>query len=116
MKKKKCIVIEDYQSAYPDSFTVNKGEILKIKKKESDWNGWIWCVKDTGEGRWIPMDYLDIHENKAKIIKDYNAIELTVATGQILVIEKESYGWVWVNDENNNSGWIPLKNVKLLNE
>lgn len=41
MKKKKCIVIEDYQSAYPDSFTVNKGEILKIKKKESDWNGWI---------------------------------------------------------------------------
>jgi len=41
MKKKVCKVVEDYKSAYPDPFIVNKGEILRIENKECEWSGWI---------------------------------------------------------------------------
>ncbi|MFX1587945.1 MAG: SH3 domain-containing protein [Promethearchaeota archaeon] len=116
MKKKVCQVIEDYHSAYPDPFIVNKGEILRIENKECEWPGWIWCVKNDGEGRWVPINHIELEETQAKFIKDYNSLELSVSTGQILTIEKESYGWIWVIDENNKTGWIPLKNVKILNK
>jgi len=59
---------------------------------------------------------MELQETQAKFIQDYNSIELTVSAGQILTIEKESYGWIWVIDENNKTGWIPIKNVKILNE
>jgi len=114
MKGKKCRVIEDYESPYTDPLIVTKGEILTIGEKESEWSGWIWCTNKFGESRWVPEKYLEIHGNTCKILQDYNATELTITVGEELIIEKEEAEWFWVINQRGKSGWVPIKNVKII--
>ncbi|MFX0000943.1 MAG: SH3 domain-containing protein [Candidatus Hodarchaeota archaeon] len=114
MKEKKCIVIEDYESPYTEPLIMNKGEILTIEEKESEWSGWIWCTNKFGESRWVPEKYLEIHGNMCEILQDYNATELSVTIGEELIIEKEEAEWYWVTNQQGKPGWVPIKNVKII--
>ena len=114
MRKQICKVIKNYQSPYPDDVFFNKDEIVRITEKESEWSGWIWCIKKDGKARWVPKDYIEIQDDDAKFIQDYNSKELNVFKGQFLTIAKGSHEWIWVIDENKNDGWIPLKNVRII--
>ena len=114
MKGKKCRVIEKYESPYTDPLLITKGEILTISEKESEWSGWIWCTNKDGESRWVPEKYLEIHGNIGKANQDYNATELTITVGEELIIEKEEAEWFWVINQRGKSGWVPIKNVKII--
>jgi len=114
MKGKKCRVIEEYKSPYTDPLIFNKGEILSIGEKESEWSGWIWCTNKIGESRWVPENYLEIKGNKAKITRDYNATELSVNVGEELIIQEEEAEWYWVTNQQGKIGWVPIKNIKLI--
>ncbi len=114
MKKKKCIVIEDYKSPYTDPLIITKGEILTIGEKESEWAGWIWCTNKKEESRWVPEKYLDIKGKIGKVKKYYDATELTVKSGEELIIKDEEAEWYWVMNQKGKSGWVPIKNVKLI--
>ncbi len=111
---KKCRAIEDYNSPYTDPLIINKGKILTIVEKESEWKGWICCINKMGESRWVPENYLEIKGNKAKITRDYNATELSVNVGEELAIEEEEAEWYWVTNQKGKSGWVPIKNVKII--
>jgi uncharacterized protein YgiM (DUF1202 family) len=114
MEKTICLVIEDYESPYTEPLIITKGEILTIGKKESEWSGWIWCTNKFGKSRWVPESYLEIQETTGKAKQDYNATELTVRVGEELIIEKEEAEWYWVTNQRNRSGWVPIKNVKII--
>ena len=114
MEKKRCRVIEEYKSPYTDPLIMNKGEILSIEEKETEWAGWIWCTNKMGESRWVPENYLEIDGNKAKINRDYNATELYVNVGEELIIQEEEAEWYWVINQQGKNGWVPIKNVKLI--
>jgi len=114
MKGKKCRVIENYDSPYTEPLLMVKGEILTIGEKESEWSGWIWCTNNIGESRWVPENYLEINENQAKITRDYNATELAVSIGEKLIIHEEEAEWYWVTNQKGKSGWVPIKNVKIM--
>ncbi|MCK4381341.1 MAG: hypothetical protein KAW51_09415 [Candidatus Lokiarchaeota archaeon] len=116
MKDKKCRVIEKYESPYIDPLLIAKGEILTIGEKESEWSGWIWCTNKDGESRWVPENYLEIHGNSGKAKHDYNSTELSVKVGEELIIEKEEAEWYWGTNQAGKSGWVPIKNVQIINK
>ena len=114
MKNKKCIIIEEYNSPYAEPCIFEKGEIVLVGEKDSEWSGWIWCTKDSGESRWVPENYLEIHGDNGKILRKYNSKELAVNVGEEFIILEEEAEWFWVENETGKSGWVPIKNVNLI--
>jgi uncharacterized protein YgiM (DUF1202 family) len=114
MKGKKCLVIKNYSSPYTDPWVITKGEILSIGQKESEWSGWIWCTNNDGKSRWVPENYLEIQGNTGKPNRDYNATELNINVGDELIIEEEEAEWYWVTNQQGKSGWVPIKNVRII--
>ncbi|MFW9941846.1 MAG: SH3 domain-containing protein [Candidatus Thorarchaeota archaeon] len=114
MRGKYCKVSVEYKSPYTDSIEFRKGERVQIGKKDSEWSGWIWCMNKDGKERWVPNNYIDIQGNSGKMLQNYEATELEVSIGENLKIEKEESGWIWVVNDEGKKGWIPLKNVQLL--
>lgn len=114
MKGKKCKAIEEYNSPYTEPCIFEKGEIVSVGEKDSEWSGWIWCTKDSGESRWVPENYLEIDGNNGKILQNYNSKELAVKVGEVFLIQREEAEWFWVENEIGKSGWVPIKNLKLI--
>jgi hypothetical protein len=116
MKIKYCRVITEYKTPFPDPLKLQKNETVETKKKESEWKGWIWCITKIGKEGWIPENYLEIQGKIAKLLQDYDATELTVDVGDILVIEKEESGWFWVSNKEKMRGWVPKENVEVMDD
>ena len=116
MKGKKCRVIEDYISPYTEPWIMAKGEILTVGEKDTEWTGWIWCTNKEGESRWVPENYLEIDGNSGKAKQDYNSTELSVKVGEELIFEKEEAEWYWCTNQAGKSGWVPIKNVQIINK
>jgi hypothetical protein len=114
MKSKRCKIIEDYYSPYTDPVSFRKGEKVSIGEKYTEWPGWIWCTKDSGETRWVPKNYLEIHGKKGKLLRDYNSKELAVKVGEEFYVQEEEADWFWLENESGKNGWVPIKNVKLI--
>ncbi|MFX1346324.1 MAG: SH3 domain-containing protein [Promethearchaeota archaeon] len=114
MKKKYCKVIADYKTPFPDPLKLQKYDVVRTEEKESEWPGWVWCISKEGKEGWIPNNYLDIQGNIAKLNQNYDATELTVTLGEELIIENQESGWVWVSNKEGKRGWVPLKNIQLL--
>jgi len=112
--ERKCRVIEDYNSPYTEPLIFKKGEMVAIEEKESEWSGWIWCTNKLGKSRWVPENYLEIHGNKGIIEQDYNAVELNVKIGEEYIIKEEEAEWYWVINKEGKSGWVPIKNVQVI--
>jgi len=73
----------------------------------------VWCTNREGEGRWVPESYLDRTGDIATARCDYSAVELTVTTGEELVLEKEAGDWYWATNQAGYSGWVPAEHVKI---
>jgi len=110
----RCKVIKNYTSAFPEPLILKKGENLRVENKKSEWSGWIWSITEKGDKGWVPENHVKIHGNIVEIIKDYNATEITAVKGQIFQVEKEESEWVWVSSENGEFGWIPQKNIEII--
>jgi len=117
MSKKKGVVIKDYKVSTSDPIRVKEGETMEVEFRETKWEGWVWCRNEGKEG-WIPINYLQIDENKfgAIALRDYDATELNVKKGEKFTIEFEESGWVWISNKAEKTGWIPLENVKIIKE
>jgi hypothetical protein len=116
MKGKKCRVIKEYNSPYTEPLIFNKKEIVAVGERDSEWAGWIWCTKESGESRWVPENYINIHGKTGKFLRDYNSKELAVSVGELYFIEEEEAEWFWVDDESGKKGWVPIRNVQIIEE
>ncbi|MFX1479001.1 MAG: SH3 domain-containing protein [Promethearchaeota archaeon] len=114
MKITYCRVITEYRTHFLDPLKLRKNEMVQTEKKESEWQGWIWCITKNGKEGWVPKNYLEIQGKSARLLLDYDATELNVDVGEKLEIEKEESGWIWVTNEKNKQGWIPLENVEVV--
>jgi SH3 domain len=46
--------------------------------------------------------------------QSYEAREVTVMEGEIVRIEKVESGWARVTNMTDETGWVPLKNLKIV--
>ncbi len=108
-------VVKSHTRSYDDPLRVRKGAVVKISKRDL-WNDrypWLWGTADDGKEGWIPESWVEVEGEKATLLRDYNAVELTVTLGENLTIIDESSGWYWVQNVRREFGWVPVECVAL---
>jgi hypothetical protein len=95
-----------------------KGEIVQGERRETEYEGWLWCQNSDGVNAWVPETYLEKTQDSGqfRFLKDYNSRELRVNEGQEVLMLYEDSGWAWVRNTLGEEGWIPLENVKDLKD
>jgi len=112
----KYIVTRSRNSDYPNPIKLLKGNTVTTKGNSDDtsWGNWIKCELN-GISGWVPIQVLEtLKDDKAIVLKDYDATELDITENEIVIAEIELNGWVWAKKEVPSSmyGWIPLENIK----
>jgi hypothetical protein len=102
-----AVVIKSYTRAYPDPLVVRAGDLLSVERRDTEWDGWLWCVRSDGNAGWVPEAYLDLSGPSGRMRRDYDARELTVTEGERVMVEFEQSGWFWCANSSGESGWIP---------
>jgi hypothetical protein len=102
-------VIKEHQSSCPSPLVAQKGERLRFERRESEWEGWLWCTSASAKSGWVPESWLHLEDATAVLHRDYNAVELTVAPGEILTSTLLESDWAWATTENGERGWVPLE-------
>ncbi len=110
-----ALVVAIYETQYPDPLTMNVGDELKIvKSRDDEWPGWVFCESKGGRQGWVPENSIKIDGDAAVAQKTYVAREVTVMEGEIVRIENVESGWAWVTNMTDQTGWVPLKNLKIV--
>jgi hypothetical protein len=74
----------------------------------------VFCESQTGKRGWVPENIVKIDGISAIAEQSYEAREVTVMEGEIVRIERVESGWDWVTNMTNETGWVPLKNLKIV--
>jgi hypothetical protein len=110
----KLIVVIEHRSKYPNPIHFKTGESLKIGKKDSEYEGWIWVTVEDGNQGWAPLQYLQIEGGNKAIAKlAYSAKELDTHLGEELLLHHEINDWGWVEKSDGSCGWVPIKTTQL---
>ena len=106
---------EKYDIVYKNPIKLLQGDQVRVLKFESspEWKGWVYCSDRRGVEGWVSETYLQIENQTALVRKNYDATEIALIKNQTVEILTEEFGWAWVRDENNQEGWVPLKNLLL---
>jgi hypothetical protein len=104
-------VISDYQSPFPTPLRVGKGQELAIGSRESEWPGWIWCTAPDGQSGWVPESYVARRGDRARVLRGYDASELSVRAGEEVAAGIEESGWIWCTNQEGQVGWVPAKHL-----
>jgi uncharacterized protein YgiM (DUF1202 family) len=107
-------VVKEHTSDNLIPLIVKLGEVLEGEKRETEWEGWLWCKNSVGVFGWIPEAYLKAlpEERMYVATRDYNAKELPVDIGQEVMILEEESSWAWVKTARGDEGWVPLENLE----
>ena len=113
----KVVVTKSYEQPYENPLAVVAGAQLtpnfeELTKKE----GWVWCTARDGRSGWTPRSWLTQSDGKWYANREFNAIELTVDPGEILKVDYEESGFVWVEKQDGKVGWVPCEHVSVLKE
>ncbi|TPW32496.1 hypothetical protein FJU08_05765 [Martelella alba] len=102
------IATKSYQRFYDDPIVLKAGEAaLPIGGKETDIEGWLWCRGDDGREGWVPESWLRQDGSRRIAIRDYNAIELSVASGDRLALIFSEGGYLFCRSREGETGWLP---------
>lgn len=108
------IVTKQHRSKFPNPIKLSKDEVVQVGKRDDEWEGWIWCTSKTGIEGWVPEKYLQISDEKAVVLKEYDATELDVEVDDSLTVYLEESGWYWCQKENGEKGWVPVESVRII--
>lgn len=112
---KRYRVIGAYRSPYPRPIVFQKGEKVTIGREfteDPDWKDWVWCEGEHGNQAWVPKQYLKIEAGGGVMSTDYNALELSVTTGETLAVYEIVNGFAMAEKQSGERGWVPLKNLQ----
>lgn len=94
---------------------VKGDKVVFIEKSQNidGWGGWIKCRTDIYEG-WVPHQI--INESFVST-EDYDATELELEIGEVIIKLEELNGWILgIKEENHLKGWAPLNCLAKLDE
>jgi hypothetical protein len=111
-------VTKNHKSESPVPMIAAKGEIVQGERRETEYEGWLWCQNSAGVNAWVPETYLEKTSDSGQFqfLKDYNSRELTIDEGQEVIVLEEDSGWIWIRTTLGEEGWIPLENVQDLKD
>ena len=102
-----AVVVRAHAAPYADPISVRAGEAVQpdpARSAETDILGWLWCrAADRREG-WVPEAWLDAD---SRLLRDFDAIELSVEPGERVAIELAESGFVLCRKPDGGRGWLP---------
>ena len=108
-----ALVVAGFDPKYPDQMTIDAGQELTVMKND-EWPGWLLCQNSSGKQGWVPEKIIKITAGKAVAQEPHDTREISMQEGEIVRIEKIETGRAWVTDMTNETGWVPLKNLKIV--
>ncbi|MCL2245879.1 MAG: hypothetical protein FWC10_02060 [Lentimicrobiaceae bacterium] len=113
------VVIEEYETKYPNPITLIIGEKVIIGKaheatENENWENWVYCTKtDHSNAGWVPKQI--INYETGLILRNYSANELTVEKGVLVERIEELNGWLLSKNKSTGEiGWLPIENIMPL--
>jgi SH3-like domain-containing protein len=101
------LIIKPHVRSYEESLSASNGVTLVITPKESEWPGWLWCTTPDGRSGWVPQAFVKQEDNRAILLRDYDAVELTVSPGEMITVLERVAGWAWCRNAKGELGWVP---------
>ena len=108
-----ALVVAGFDAKYPDQMMIDEGQELTVMKND-EWPGWLLCQNSSGKQGWVPEKIVKITTGKAVAQESHDTREISMQEGEIVRIEKIETGRAWVTDMTNETGWVPLKNLKIV--
>jgi hypothetical protein len=106
------IITKPHKASYPEALIAAKGSRLSFERKPTEWAGWLWCIDSAGKSGWVPESWVNIDGDHCTLIRDYSTAELTINIGDIVNGDVIESGWVWVQNQKGDFGWVPLNCVE----
>jgi hypothetical protein len=91
---------------------VSRGERLRCERRETQWEGWLWCAAPDGRAGWVPEPWVELAGEAGVMTRDYDAAELTVAPGDVLEGVLTASSWLLAVTTSGQQGWVPLECVE----
>lgn len=104
-------VIEPYESPFSDPLEVDAGTKLQFERRETEWEGWLWCTAPSGKTCWAPESWLTLEEGACTLKRDYSARELSAEVGELITADFIESDWVYGSTAAGEQGWIPLNHL-----
>ena len=94
---------------------------MTVGRRDTTWPEYVWCTAADGREGWVPEAFLDVmvdREDTAaedgsvtvrRTRRDYDARELDVASGDVVLAGEEAGGWFWCEAADGRSGWVPAE-------
>ena len=105
-------VVRAHEPDHVDPLILKKGESVPFERRRTQWDGWLWCTKSTGESGWVPESWVTVHGDHCVAKRDYIATELVVHSNQVLDAILTESGWLLAISSNGTVGWVPLECVE----
>ncbi len=108
-------VTKAHTRSYDDPIMLRAGDVVQVTKRDM-FDGaylWLWCLGGDGKEGWVPAAFLDVDadEKAARARRDYSALELTVAEGEVVTVVECESGWCWVKNARGDAGWVPASTL-----
>jgi hypothetical protein len=107
-------VTESYETPFPEPLKAKAGERLTFERKETEWEGWLWCTNASGQSAWVPENWLRLDKGTCVLQRDYTARELSVTEGELIRADFVESDWVFGSEAGGKQGWVPLSHLSLV--
>ena len=106
------IVVTSHKIDYPKPIQFSTSDMLLLGKRDTEYPGWIWATTpDQNEG-WAPESLIKrTSSNSGIALAEYTAQELDTNIGDLVLCTDELHGWLWVENDSGESGWVPKDSV-----
>ena len=106
-------VVESHITSSEETVHFRTGDALGVGHRDQQWKAYVWCTDQHGHAGWVPDFYIEMTgEHEATALRDYDATELTVNTGELLEVLAEAGGWLRCRTSNGLEGWLPADTVE----
>ena len=97
------------------------GDPVTVGRRDTTWPEYVGCTGADGREGWVPESFLeaagDVGTSGAKKAasdvrtarRDYDARELDVAPGDVVLAREEAGGWFWCEAADGRRGWVPAE-------
>ena len=110
-------VASAYRTQYANPIRWRAGDTVALGARDGEWPVFAWITTDDGNSGWGPVDWLDPREGgRTLATRDYSARELDADAGDALQLHHELGDWWWAERADGAQGWIPARNLELLDE
>ena len=108
-----ALVVAGFDAKYPDQMAIDTGQELTLIQGD-ELPGWLLCQNSDGKQGWVPEKIVEVRGGRAVAQQPHDAREISMQEGEIVRIERIETGRAWVTDMTNETGWVPLKNLKIV--